>query len=129
MTGTWIRITLTKEEQVATKIAVQNGTVEIDGVEYVPKGSQEITAGEVRIVVLQRGWVMVGRLDRDGDHCKLHDASTVRVWGTSKGLGEIASGGPTTKTVLDKCHGVVEFHALTVIASIACEESKWLSRL
>lgn len=115
---------------MGTKIAVANGTVEIDGVEYVPKGSQEITAGDVRIVVLQRGWVMVGRLERkDEGLVRLHDASTIRIWGTTKGLGEIAAGGPTSKTVLDKCHGVVEFHPLTVIATIACEESKWLSRL
>lgn len=114
---------------MATKIAVSNGSVEIDGIEYVPRGTQEISAGDVKIVVLQRGWVMVGRLERDGDQCKLHSASTIRIWGTSKGLGEIAAEGPTAKTTLDKCHGVVEFHALTVIATIACEESKWASRL
>lgn len=111
---------------MATKIAVQNGTVEIDGVKYVPEGTQsEPVTGDVRIVILQRGWVMVGRLERGDQVCKLHQAAVVRIWGTTKGLPEIANGGPTAKTVLDKCDGVVEFHPLTIIATIACREDKW----
>lgn len=103
-------------------------TLTVEGVEYVPRDEQEIV-GDYKIVVLQRGWVMVGRMERDGDECKLHDASTIRVWGTTKGLGEIAQGGPTSNTRLDKCHGVVEFHYLTVIATLAVSEDKWLSHL
>lgn len=106
-------------------------TIRVDEVEYIRADSvttPEIT-GDIKICVLQRGWVMVGRLERDGDNCKLHDASNIRIWGTTKGLGEIAAAGPTSKTVLDKCFGVVEFHSLTIVATIACEESKWLSRL
>ncbi len=47
---------------------------------------------------------------------------------TTKGLGEIAAGGPTLKTVLDKCPPV-SFHELTAIATIDCEAGKWTSHL
>jgi hypothetical protein len=49
------------------------------------------------IVVLPHGWVLVGDLEGK----KLSNASTIRVWGTSKGLGELAKNGPTEKTILD----------------------------
>ena len=102
--------------------------VVIKGKRYVPADSvkiQEFT-GPIKIVILQRGWVMVGRFERDGSDCKLHNASVIRVWGTSKGLGEIAANGPIQgKTALDKTYGVVEFDYLTVVASVSVEESKW----
>ena len=86
------------------------------------------TSGEIRIVILQRGWVMVGRYSQDGANCTLSNASVIRIWGTTKGLGEIAINGPTTKTVLDKCPDV-RFHELTVIATIDCVEGAWSSKL
>jgi hypothetical protein len=84
---------------------------------------------QLKIIILQRGWVMVGRLEKNGSECKLHNASVIRIWGTKKGLGEIAGNGPTKDTVLDKCYGVVEFDYLTVVASISVEESKWAKEL
>ena len=105
--------------------------MEINGVAYVPKSQVSLKQpeGDVKIMVLQRGWVMVGRLERSGSECKLHQASVIRQWGTSKGLGEIAMEGPKSSTKLDKCGGIVEFDYLTVVCSIACEESKWLNHL
>jgi hypothetical protein len=82
----------------------------------------------VKIVILQRGFVMVGEFSKEGSDCKLEKAAMIRRWGTTKGLGEIAESGPTPKTVLDPC-GVVNFHELTVIASIDCKESAWASKL
>lgn len=80
---------------------------------------------DIRIVILQRGWVMVGRYSQKGDECQLEGAKVVRRWGTTRGLGELATGGPVDgKTVLDPAP-TVRFHALTVVASIACEASKW----
>ena len=87
------------------------------------------TKGDVKIVILQRGWIMVGRFERNGSDCKLHNASVIRVWGTSRGLGEIAKNGPTSKTTLDPTNGVVEFDYLTVVATISCEEKEWKSAL
>lgn len=98
----------------------------IDEVEYTPT---EQTKGNIKIVVLQRGWVMVGRFERSGSDCKLHSASVIRVWGTSKGLGELAKNGPNSNTKLDPCYGLVEFDYLTVVASISCAEKVWEKEL
>jgi hypothetical protein len=93
--------------------------VTVNGVDYFKQET-----GDIKIVILQRGWVMVGRLSREGNDCTLRDASVIRVWGTTKGLGEIALGGPTSSTKLDKA-GVVQFDYLTTVATISCEASKW----
>jgi hypothetical protein len=85
--------------------------------------------GNIKIVILQRGWTMVGRFERNGSDCKLHNASVIRAWGTTKGLGEIAQGGPTLSTKLDPCGGLVEFDYLTVVATLSCEEKKWEKEL
>lgn len=78
---------------------------------------------DVRIVVLQRGWVMVGEFKQDGHKCTLDKASVIRAWGTTKGLGELIDG-PTSSTKLDPC-GHVEFHELTIVASLKANASKW----
>jgi len=99
-------------------------SVDINGVKYrkeVPSDSP------VKIVILQRGWVAVGRYEQDGESCKLRDASIIRVWGTTKGIGELVTG-PTSKTLLDKA-GTVSFHALAVVVMLDCEESSWAARL
>lgn len=98
-------------------------SVVIDGTTYYPKS----TDSPVKIVILQRGWVMIGRWSREGDNCSLDNAMVIRVWGTEKGIGELV-GGPTSSTVLDPT-GHVEFHILTVVATIDAEESVWASRL
>ena len=99
--------------------------IEVNGKKYIACGLQ----GDIKIVILQRGWVMVGRFSRTGSDCTLSNSSTIRKWGTTKGLGELAKDGPTSETILDKNYGVVEFDYLTVVASIVCEESKWLKNL
>lgn len=101
-------------------------TVIIDDVEFTPK--KEAT-GNIKIVILQRGWIMVGKFERNGSDCKLHDASVIRSWGTTKGVGELAQNGPNSNTKLDPCNGVVEFDYLTVVATIHCEEKKWKDAL
>ena len=94
----------------------------VDGIEYVPKECAK--PSPIRIVILQRGWVKVGRFFQDGPNCRLEQCSGIRLWGTTRGLGEIASNGPTAKTVLDP-EPTCRFHELTVIATIDCEEAKW----
>jgi hypothetical protein len=85
--------------------------------------------GDIKIVVLQRGWVMIGKFERTGSDCKLHNASVIRYWGTESGLGERASKGPLKNTKLDKCHGLVEFDYLTVISTIIVNQGIWQSEL
>lgn len=86
-----------------------------------------VTTGEahgVYIVIADRGHVWVGRVETSADWVTVTDASAVRIWGTTRGLGEIAQGGPTAKTVLDKCD-VVKISRRALIALIPCKEDKW----
>lgn len=103
----------------------------INGKAYVPKDSvsEKDIISDIKIVVLQRGWIVVGRYERNETQCKLHNASVIRSWGTTWGLGEIAEGGPTTTTKLDKCKGIVEFDYMTVVLTIDCDARKWNSKL
>ena len=52
------------------------------------KKEKIINDGSVRICVLQRGWVVVGRFSQIGSECRLTDANIIRNWGTTKGLGK-----------------------------------------
>lgn len=84
---------------------------------------------DIKIAILQRGWVMVGRFGQEGSNCYLEDAAVIRSWGTTKGIGEIALNGPIAdKTVLDKC-GDVKFHELTAVAILDCNQDKWRKAL
>lgn len=102
-------------------------TIKIDEIEYIRKDSvAPQPTGDIKIVILPRGWVMIGRFSKDGSNCKLENASSIRRWGTTKGLGELAEKGKLKDTILDYC-GVVEFHELTTIATIQCREDVWKS--
>lgn len=93
-----------------------------------PKKRKEIKDGGIRICVLQRGWVVVGKFSQKGSECKLTDANVIRIWGTSKGLGEIAESGPTSSTKLDPSPNVM-FHELVGVFQIQCNEGKWTGKL
>jgi len=107
--------------------------IKINGVDYVPKGSQKQKefSGEIRIVVLQRGWVVVGRYSVSGENGYLDGAHVIRKWGTDKGLGQLVSGpiksgeSSYAPTVLDKCYGRVEFLLSTTILMLNCDEDGW----
>lgn len=92
------------------------------------KKPQHECGGETKIIILQRGWIAVGKFYKKGSQCRLTKAAIIRKWGTTKGLGEIAMCGPTSDTVLDKSPDL-EFHELTVVATMACSEDKWASKL
>lgn len=108
------------------KIKITDEQVEVNGRIYVPQNSQQSPnyTGEIKIVVLQRGWVYIGRFSRIGNDCKLANAFCIRTWGTTKGLQELVNGA-TSSTKLDKCEGLVEFDWLTVIHTITVNASKW----
>ena len=100
--------------------------VEINGIVYVPKDSVKNVQyeGDIKIVVLQRGWVYIGRFLRTGNDCKLYNAYNIRTWGTTKGLPELVNGA-NSNTKLDKCEGIVEFDWLTVIHTITVNKEAW----
>lgn len=102
--------------------------LEVNGVKYVRKDSvtnHKQFDGDIKIVVLQRGWVYIGRFERNGNDCKLYNAYNIRLWGTTKGLPELVNGA-TSSTKLDRCEGIVEFDWLTVVHTITVNKSKWL---
>jgi len=101
--------------------------IKIDGTTYVPKDFVKTYNGVIKIAILQRGWVFIGRWERNGNDCKLHNASCIRIWGTTKGLGELIEG-PTSSTKLDPS-GTVEFDYLTVVATLTVNENKWKNLL
>ena len=75
------------------------------------------------IVVLDRGFVYVGRVTVDGDWCLIADAKNIRVWGTTNGLGELVNG-PTKSTTLDAV-GNVRAPLRAVISIIDANAEKW----
>jgi hypothetical protein len=100
--------------------------VELNGVVFIRKDSvvNKQFEGDIKIVVLQRGWVYIGRFERNGNDCKLHNAYNVRTWGTTKGLPELVNGA-TNSTKLDKCEGIVEFDWLTTVYTITVNKKAW----
>ena len=82
--------------------------------------------GKVKIVVLDRGWVFVGRVSvtDDGD-IRIENAQCVRRWGTTQGLGQLRSG-PTNHTVVDPA-GTVIAPARSVVFMLDVEDDAWKS--
>jgi len=99
-------------------------TIKINEVEYIRKGLDDETKGDIKIAVLDRGFVYVGRVsDVDDNFLVLTSAKNVRKWGTSKGLGELVNG-PLPGTVLDPVGTVrVPFRALMHLIDVS--QSKW----
>ena len=71
-----------------------------------------------RIVVVDQGFVYVGQVKIAEGFVLVSNARNIRVWGTTKGLGELKDG-PTVKTILDDC-GEVLIPFGRVILFIAC---------
>jgi hypothetical protein len=107
----------------------ETNEIMVNGVEYIRKdlvSNQKEFDGDIKIVILQRGWVYIGRFERNGNDCKLHNAYCIRAWGTTKGLQELVNGA-TSSTKLDKCEGIVEFDWLTVVHTITANSQAWKS--
>ena len=95
--------------------------ITVNGVEYQPVNRD---GEQVCIVVLDRGFVVVGRVTIEDHYVTIRDCSCIRKWGTTRGLGEIASGGPTASTTLDP-QPTTRVHELQVVQMISCEAKKW----
>ena len=97
-------------------------TIKIDNVEYVRADVQ--TQGEIKIAVLDRGFVYVGRVsDIDDNFLVMKSALNIRKWGTTRGLGELVNG-PTNNTVLDEI-GTIRVPMKAVITLIDVDQAKW----
>lgn len=90
--------------------------------------TQTTTCGNLgtkkQIVILNRGWVVVGDYSEEGDTCVLTNASVVRKWGTTKGLGELAEKGVLEDTVLDASPNI-RFNKLTMVARMDVNMKAW----
>jgi hypothetical protein len=72
------------------------------------------------IFVVESGWVFICESYERTDFAYiLQGASVIREWGTTKGLGEIALNGATSKTVLDAC-GTPEIPMDKVLFVLPC---------
>ena len=80
--------------------------------------------GTIKIAILQRGWVVIGRYFDMGEDIILGDSYVIRRWGTKKGLGQLAIEGKQEETILDKT-GIMRFNKLTTIGFIDCNYSIW----
>jgi len=76
-----------------------------------------------QIVVLDRGFVYVGDVTLDGDFVLIKNAKNLRVWGTTKGLGELRQG-PLSGTKLDDV-GTVRAPLRALISLIDVDAAKW----
>lgn len=80
-------------------------------------------AGRTHLVVIDNGWVYMGKWTPATSRTPafLTEASCVRRWGTTEGLGEIALKGPTPDTVLDPAGLVVFDNPRAILFSIPCQ--------
>ena len=98
-------------------------TIKIDEVEYIRKDTLPDTDGDIKIVVLDRGFVYVGHVSNDADFVVIKNAKNIRVWGTKNGLGELVNG-PLPGTTLDPV-GTVRAPSRALISLIDVEQAKW----
>lgn len=96
-------------------------SIKIDDVEYIRK--DETTEGDIKIVVLDRGYVYVGNVTLEENFVVIRNAKNIRYWGTTKGLGELVNG-PTPTTKLDIV-GTVRANTKALINLIDVDQSKW----
>jgi hypothetical protein len=79
--------------------------------------------GEIKIVVLDRGFVYVGRYHTDGEQATIYGARSLIRWGTTKHLGELVHG-PTGGTKLgESC--TVQASRSKVVHTIEVEQDAW----
>jgi hypothetical protein len=101
-------------------------SIKIDDVEYIRADKINESAkyeGDIKIVVLDRGFVYVGQVEETDDFIVIRNAKNIRVWGTTKGLGELVSG-PLSGTKLDQV-GTVRAPCRALISLIDVEQTKW----
>lgn len=79
---------------------------------------------KVKIIVVDRGWVLIGRFYKSENSILLKNAHVIRVWGTTEGIGELCIKGKLETTVLDKCFDV-EIPDKSVIMILECDQTKW----
>lgn len=80
--------------------------------------------GEIEIVVLDRGWVVVGQVSIKGEEVVIKKGHVIRRWGTTNGLGQIAQEGPTADTKLEAAP-LIKTTLGAVVCRFGCDQDKW----
>jgi hypothetical protein len=92
----------------------------IDGVRYI---SADSLGGDIKIVVIERGFVYVGRVEVGDGELMIHSARSLIRWGSSQHLGELVDG-PLAETKLGaKC--TVRVRDGQVIHTIEVDQNAW----
>jgi hypothetical protein len=94
--------------------------ITIDGERFV----RACESGQIKIVVLERGFIYVGRVSEEGDpNVTIHGARSIIRWGTSQHIGELVDG-PLEKTKLGSpC--TVQCRVPQVIHMIEVNQDAW----
>jgi len=101
--------------------------IEIDGISYIKESSldsKKYIASTIQIVVLNRGWIVIGKVTESASKTIIKDASVIRYWGTTNGLGELAEHGKTDKTKLDSCPDIT-VETCNIVLTMNCNQSNW----
>ena len=99
--------------------------IEINGEKYIKKSCiTNFEPSTVRIAVLNRGWIVIGRVSQKKNKTFISNASIIRKWGTTKGLGELAEFGVLNNTILDKCNDI-EVETINVVLLMNCNKDSW----
>ena len=76
------------------------------------------------IVIVDRGYVYVGKVVHTKKWCEMEGAKNIRRWGTRNGLGELALNGPLSETILDPV-GNIQIPAHAIISVIETDAKLW----
>ena len=99
-------------------------TIKIVDTEYVKRDKD--TEGDIKIVMLQHNFVYIGRIGQihvAQEWLVITNASNIRSWGTTKGIGELVNG-PTLNTVCDYV-GTVRVPIGMLVSLIDVVQDKW----
>lgn len=78
----------------------------------------------LKIVVIDQGWVVIGRIEERARKLVSTETAVIRKWGTDAGLGQLALYGKREETILDPC-GRIEIPIRSVLFTIDCDEERW----
>lgn len=83
---------------------------------------------KLSIFVLNRSWNLVAEWEDDPQdflQVRLGKSAVIRRWGTTKGLGELAKGGPTVETILDEEPPDGTIRKGQIIRTLPCNQKAW----
>lgn len=99
-------------------------TIEIDGVKYSPHVD---VGGDIKICVLDNGFVYIGRVVDSGNMIVLSGARCIIRWGAKQHLGQLADG-PLTDTKLGaSC--VISFYNTRLVHTLEVSQDGWCNSI